>query len=106
MKYFFIAGERSGDLHASNLIKELKRRDYDAEIVGFGGDMMEREGMKLLQHYKEFSFMGIWEVVSHLGTISKKMQDCKREIKRFRPDVWCLLIFRASISAWLSMPSN
>ena len=93
MKYFFIAGERSGDLHASNLIKELMRRDTDAEIVGFGGDLMEQQGMKLLRHYKAFSFMGLWEVITHLGIIRQTMKACEQEIQRFRPDVLVLVDF-------------
>lgn len=87
MKYFFIAGERSGDLHASNLIKELKRRDYEAEIVGFGGDLMEEQGLKLLRHYKDYSFMGLWEVIKNLGTIRKRLNECEKAIKEFQPDV-------------------
>jgi len=93
MKYFFIAGERSGDLHASNLIKEINRLDYDAEIVGFGGDMMEEQGMKLLRHYKEYSFMGLWEVITHLRTIKKKLKQCEEEIKKTAPDVVVLVDF-------------
>lgn len=93
MKYFFIAGERSGDLHASNLIKELRRRDVDAHIVGFGGALMEQEGMQLLRHYKSYSFMGLWEVVAHLGTIRQTMNACKLEIRKFQPDVLVLVDF-------------
>ena len=92
MKYFFIAGERSGDLHGSNLIKELKRLDYEAEIHGFGGDMME-EGMTLLQHYRAYSFMGVWEVITHLGTIKRKIKECKMAIRRANPDVLVLVDF-------------
>ncbi len=93
MKYFFIAGERSGDLHASNLIKELKRRDLDAEIVGFGGDMMEGEGLKLIRHYRDYSFMGLWEVIKNLGTIRTRLKECKRAIEDFKPDVLVLVDF-------------
>lgn len=93
MKYFFIAGERSGDLHASNLIKELKRRDYEAEIVGFGGDMMEEQGMTLLRHYQSFSFMGLWEVIKNLGTIKKRLKECKKAIEKQQPDVLVLVDF-------------
>jgi lipid-A-disaccharide synthase len=93
MKYFFIAGERSGDLHASNLIKELRRIDFDNEVVGFGGDMMQAQGMQLLRHYKEFSFMGIWEVVRNLGTIRKVMKHCENAILAEKPDVVVLVDF-------------
>lgn len=93
MKYFFIAGERSGDLHGANLIKEIKRLDCKTEMVGFGGDMMEKEGMTLLQHYQQYSFMGLWEVVTHVGTIRKKIKECKKEIKKAAPDVVVLVDF-------------
>ena len=93
MKYFFIAGERSGDLHGSNLIKELKRLDFDAEIVGFGGEMMEGQGMTLLRHYRDYSFMGLWEVIKNLGTIRKKLKECEGEILRTKPDVLVLVDF-------------
>ena len=93
MKYFFIAGERSGDLHGSNLIKELKRSDYEADIFGFGGDMMKDQGMTLLEHYREYSFMGLWEVITHLGTIKRKLRKCKRSIRKTSPDVLVLVDF-------------
>ena len=93
MKYFFIAGERSGDLHASNLIKELKRKDYEADITGFGGDMMKSEGMVLLKHYKEYSFMGLWEVIKNIGTIKTRLKECKSAIQQFQPDVLVLVDF-------------
>lgn len=93
MKYFFIAGERSGDLHGSNLIKELKRLDFEAEISGYGGDMMESEGMELIRHYKNFSFMGIWEVITHLGAIRKEIRNCKKAIAQAQPDVLVLVDF-------------
>jgi lipid-A-disaccharide synthase len=93
MKYFFIAGERSGDLHGSNLIKELKRIDFEAEIVGFGGEMMEEQGMQLLRHYRDYSFMGLWEVISNLGTIRKRLKECEKEIVRIKPDVLVLVDF-------------
>lgn len=93
MKYFFIAGERSGDLHASNLIKEIKRKDYEAEIIGFGGKMMQEQGMNLLKHYQAFSFMGLWEVIKNLGAIKKNLNDCKLAIKEHKPDVLVLVDF-------------
>lgn len=93
MKYFFIAGERSGDLHASNLIKELKRRDYEAVMEGFGGDMMESQGMRLLKHYSDYSFMGLWEVIKNLGTIGKRLRECKAAIIESNPDVLVLVDF-------------
>ena len=77
MRYYLIAGERSGDLHGSNLIKGIRANDPDGEFRGWGGDMMEAEGMELVTHYKDTAFMGFLEVVMNLRTITgflKKMQ--------------------------------
>ena len=91
MKYFFIAGEASGDLHASNLIRELVKADPNAEIRGFGGELMEEAGMKILKHYREMSFMGIIPVLMHLRTIKKNFQYCEKTFKEFNPDVLVLI---------------
>ena len=80
-------------MHGSNLIRELKRLDYEAEMVGFGGDMMEEQGMTLLQHYRTYSFMGIWEVTTHLGMIKKRFRECKAAIRKTAPDVLVLVDF-------------
>jgi lipid-A-disaccharide synthase len=93
MKLFFIAGERSGDLHASNLIKEILKLDAGTEIVGFGGSLMENVGMRLLSHYREISFMGFYEVVKNLMTIRRKIKECEKLIKKERPDVLVLVDF-------------
>lgn len=87
MKYFIIAGEQSGDLHGSNLIRGLYSSDNDAEIVCWGGDLMESTGAKLLMHYRRLAFMGFVTVLKNLGTIKKNMDLCKRQIKEFNPDV-------------------
>jgi lipid-A-disaccharide synthase len=93
MKYFIIAGERSGDLHASNLIKELRKADPHADIVCWGGDYMESAGAKLLRHYKEYSIMGFVEVVLNLRKISKLFKICHHDILAYKPDVLILVDF-------------
>jgi lipid-A-disaccharide synthase len=87
MKYFIIAGEQSGDLHGSNLIRELPEADKNAVIVCWGGDLMEAAGAKLLVHYRDTAFMGFVSVIKNLGTISRNLNLCKRHITEFNPDV-------------------
>lgn len=87
MKYYIIAGEASGDLHGSNLIKALKARDTDARIRCWGGDLMQAAGGTLVKHYKEMAFMGFSEVLANLGTILKNIAFCKEDIAAFKPDV-------------------
>lgn len=87
MKYYLIAGEASGDLHGSNLIKALSEVDKEAEFRCWGGDLMEAAGATLVKHYKEQSFMGFFEVVKNLPTIFKNISTCKEDIERFSPDV-------------------
>ncbi|MCC9166141.1 lipid-A-disaccharide synthase [Pontibacter harenae] len=91
MKYYIIAGERSGDLHASNLIKQLRQKDTAAEIRGWGGDMMEAAGMELVKHYRELAFMGFAETISNLFKILGFISECKADIKAFQPDVVILV---------------
>ena len=91
MKYYIIAGERSGDLHGSNLIKALKSKQPDSEIRCWGGDAMEHAGGDLVVHYKEMAYMGFLEVVKHLGAIRKKIQFCKDDILAFKPDAIILI---------------
>lgn len=93
MRYFLIAGERSGDLHGSFLVRELKRKQPEAEISGYGGDLMEAAGMKLLSHYQEVSFMGFWEVLKNIKTISRKMKACKWAITSNQTDILVLIDF-------------
>jgi lipid-A-disaccharide synthase len=90
-KYYLIAGERSGDLHGSNLIKALKKLGPDAKFRGWGGDMMEDAGMELVTHYNRMAFMGIWEVIQNLGTIRKLLRYCKKDLVENQPDVLILI---------------
>jgi lipid-A-disaccharide synthase len=90
-KLYFVAGERSGDLHGGNLIAALKSRSPDLVCVGFGGDQMEKSGMRVTSHYRELAFMGFAEVLANLNTISKKIKQCKQEILEFKPDVVVLI---------------
>ncbi|MCX2679962.1 lipid-A-disaccharide synthase [Galbibacter sp. EGI 63066] len=87
MKYYIIAGEASGDLHASNLIKELSKIDKDAAFRGWGGDLMQEVGLQLVKHYKEQSFMGFFEVLANLPKIYSNIKRCKEDIQSFQPDV-------------------
>ena len=87
MKYYLIAGEASGDLHASNLMKALKQKDPEADFRFWGGDLMEKAGGTLVKHYRELAFMGFSEVVMNLRTIFKNISYCKKDIEQFSPDV-------------------
>lgn len=84
-KIFVISGEASGDLHGSNLVKELLKQS-DLEIHGWGGDLMGQAGVKILKHYKELAFMGFWEVITNIRTITKNFKLCKSQIDDFKPD--------------------
>ena len=87
MKYYIIAGEASGDLHGSNLIKALKIADEDADIRCWGGDLMNEAGGTLVKHYKEMAFMGFLEVLFNLRSIFKNIKFCKQDIAGYNPDV-------------------
>ncbi|AWA29599.1 lipid-A-disaccharide synthase [Flavobacterium magnum] len=87
MKYYIIAGEASGDLHGSNLMKALYREDPGADIRFWGGDLMQAVGGTLVKHYRELAFMGFAEVVANLRTIFENIRRCKEDISAFRPDV-------------------
>lgn len=87
MKYYIIAGEASGDLHGSNLIKALRKEDTEADIRVWGGDLMQKAGGKLVKHYKELAFMGFAEVLFNLKTILNNITFCKKDIEQFHPDV-------------------
>lgn len=91
MKYYLIAGEASGDLHASHLIAALKVEDPKAQFRGFGGDHMKAEGMTLLCHYRDLAFMGVIDVVLHARTILRGLKKCKSDIKTWQPDVVILV---------------
>lgn len=87
MKYYIIAGEASGDLHGSNLIKALKQKDPQADIRCWGGDLMKDAGAELVKHYKDLAFMGFAEVIKNLPTILSNLKFCKADITSFKPDV-------------------
>ncbi len=87
MKYYIIAGEASGDLHGSNLIKEIRKLDPGASIRCWGGDLMQAAGGVLVKHYRDLAFMGFVEVIKHLGTILRNMRFCKKDMRSFNPDV-------------------
>lgn len=91
MKYFLIAGEASGDLHASNLMVALKEQDAEADFRFFGGDLMQAVGGTLLKHYREMAFMGFIPVLLNLRTILHNMKTCQEEIGRYQPDVVILI---------------
>ncbi len=91
MKYYIIAGEASGDLHASNLIKALQKKDADADIRFWGGDLMEETGSTLVKHYRDLAFMGFLEVIANLRTILNNIKFCKEDILKFKPDVLILV---------------
>ncbi|ULQ50606.1 lipid-A-disaccharide synthase [Flavihumibacter fluvii] len=86
MKYYIIAGEASGDLHGSNLIREIKQRDPAANIRCWGGDLMSAAGGMLVKHYAELAFMGFIEVIANLRTIFRNIDFCKEDITKFQPD--------------------
>lgn len=86
MRYYIIAGEASGDLHGSNLMKALYKQDPEAEIRFWGGDLMQAVGGTLVKHYKDLAFMGFVEVLQNLKTILKNISFCKKDIEGFKPD--------------------
>lgn len=86
MKYYILAGEASGDLHGSNLMKALYKEDANAEIRFWGGDLMQNVGGTLVKHYRELAFMGFIEVVFNLKTILNNINFCKKDIENFNPD--------------------
>ena len=90
-KLFFIAGERSGDLHGSNLISSIKSINQEVVCVGWGGEQMENSGMTLLKHYKDIAFMGFLEVIQNLGKIKQFLKDCKEQILQEQPDAVVLI---------------
>ncbi|MBW7675806.1 lipid-A-disaccharide synthase [Chryseobacterium chendengshani] len=91
MKYYIIAGEASGDLHGSNLMKSLKQKDANAEFRFWGGDLMEKQGGTLVKHYRDLAFMGFLEVAMNLTTILNNIKFCKNDLRDNRPDVLILV---------------
>ncbi|GAA3921413.1 lipid-A-disaccharide synthase [Chitinophaga oryziterrae] len=103
MKYYIIAGEASGDLHGSNLIKQLKQQDPSADIRCWGGDLMQQAGGTLAKHYKDLAFMGFIEVVMNLRTVLRNLEFCKKDIQAYQPDVLVLIDyagFNLRIAEW------
>jgi len=93
MKYYFAAGERSGDLHAANLIHELKKQNPKAEFRGFGGDDMEKAGMRLTVHYRSLAVMGFLALFAKLFHLFKLIKLCKKDILEYKPDAIILVDF-------------
>ena len=91
MKYYLIAGEASGDLHGSNLMKELNLKDNEAQFRFFGGDLMQAVCDELVVHYREMAFMGFVNVLLNIKTIKKNMEFCKKDLHEFQPDVLILI---------------
>lgn len=103
MKYYILAGEASGDLHGSNLIKALRDKDPHATIRCWGGDLMQQAGGDLVSHYKDRAFMGFAEVVSNLPKIAKLIKFCKKDILDFAPDALIFIDnsgFNLRIAKW------
>ncbi len=103
MKYYILAGEASGDLHGSNLIKAIQKKDAKAEIRCWGGDLMRAAGATLISHYKERAFMGFLEVFTNLYKILKLIKFCKEDIKAFQPDALIFIDnsgFNLRIAKW------
>lgn len=103
MRYYIIAGEASGDLHGSNLIKELHLQDANADIRCWGGEKMQAAGATLVKHYRDLAFMGFVEVIKNLRTIFKNINFCKADITAYQPDVLILIDypgFNLRIAKW------
>ena len=109
MKYYLIAGEASGDLHASRLMQSLKEIDMNADFRFFGGDQMLAVGGHLVKHYRELAYMGFVPVLLHLPTILRNMKLCKRDIVEWKPDVVILVDypgFNLDIAKYLKANTN
>jgi lipid-A-disaccharide synthase len=103
MKYYIISGEASGDLHGSNLIRELHLLDSNADVRCWGGDLMQAEGATLVKHYRHLAFMGFVEVLFNIRTILKNLTFCKKDILQYQPDVLVLIDypgFNIKIAEW------
>ena len=103
MKYYIISGEASGDLHGANLMKALLKAEPNAEVRFWGGDLMQNVGGTLVKHYKDLAFMGFAEVITNLRTILRNIDFCKKDIKKFNPDVLIFIDypgFNMRIAQW------
>lgn len=106
MKYFIIAGEASGDLHGSFLVEQLKNQDPSAEIIGWGGDLMQAQGVKIMKHIKDLAFMGFVEVAKNLSTIFANIKLVKEQISAYNPDALILVDypgFNFRIAKWAKL---
>lgn len=103
MKYYIISGEASGDLHGSNLIREIRNLDPVADFRCWGGDLMQQAGATLVKHYRDLAFMGFIEVVKNIGTIFRNLKLCKQDVAGYRPDAVILIDypgFNLRIASW------
>jgi lipid-A-disaccharide synthase len=103
VKYYIIAGEASGDLHASNLIKALQQQDVHTDVRAWGGDMMQEAGAVVVKHYRNLAFMGFTEVLMNLRTIFRNLAFCKTDILEYKPDALILVDypgFNLRIAKW------
>lgn len=103
MKLYLIAGEASGDLHGSNLVRALKQQQPAVECRAWGGDLMQAAGAHLVKHYRDLAFMGFWEVLKNLRTILRNLRFCKQDILDFEPDALVLIDypgFNLRIAQW------
>ena len=91
MKYYLIAGEASGDLHASHLMRALRERDAEAQFRFVGGDLMQAEGGSMVRHYSTLAYMGFVPVITHVRTIMRGMRECRRDVLDWQPDVLILV---------------
>lgn len=91
MRYYLVAGEASGDLHGSNLMKEIKSLDSNAEFRFWGGDLMQAQGGILVSHYKQRAFMGLWEVIKNLRSITRFLKQAREDILAWKPDALILI---------------
>lgn len=91
MKYYIVAGEASGDLHASNLMKAISARDPQAQFRCWGGDLMQQAGGDLVKHYRDLAFMGFWEVLVNLNTVLRNIKICETDILLYEPDALILV---------------
>ena len=109
MKYYLIAGEASGDLHASNLMQAIKEKDENADFRFFGGDLMQKVGGTLVKHYRELAFMGFIPVLLNLKTILRNLEICKKDIMEYSPDVVILVDypgFNLKIAKYLKLHTS
>jgi lipid-A-disaccharide synthase len=91
MRYYIIAGERSGDLHGGNLVKALRKNDSSAEFRGFGGEYMQEAGVDITVHYGELAFMGLVELITNMNKIKRYIRQCREDIASYKPDVVILI---------------